>query len=151
MMYRSGWGSKPGQERVLGIDITRTGFDWALAHSCITHFDAALHDSPDVWQQILRAAPVRVQWDPERTLLLEALPWRTIQIGLRGEAVDAYLDEWIKGIEDVTVLAKEVEAAVGQNNLERAGRLVPIERPYPLSDDIARHVGCSVELTERPP
>ncbi len=123
MMYRSGWGSKPGQERVLGIDITRTGFDWALAHSCITHFDAALHDSPDVWQQILRAAPVRVQWDPERTLLLEALPWRTIQIGLRGEAVDAYLDEW----------------------------LVPIERPYPLSDDIARHVGCSVELTERPP
>jgi hypothetical protein len=30
MMYRSGYATKPGQEVVLGIDIAREGFDWAL-------------------------------------------------------------------------------------------------------------------------
>src|SRR6266516_5749190 len=33
MMYRSGWATKPGQERVLAVRISRAGFEWALAHS----------------------------------------------------------------------------------------------------------------------
>lgn len=32
MMYRCGWATKPGQERVLAVQISRTGFEWALAH-----------------------------------------------------------------------------------------------------------------------
>jgi hypothetical protein len=28
MMYRCGWATKPGQERVLAIQITREGFEW---------------------------------------------------------------------------------------------------------------------------
>ena len=35
MMYRCGWATKPGQERVLAVTITRAGFDWALEHSCL--------------------------------------------------------------------------------------------------------------------
>src|SRR5262245_29151916 len=38
MMYRCGWGYKDsGQERVLAIDISRSGFEWALEHSCLSH------------------------------------------------------------------------------------------------------------------
>src|SRR5689334_14253223 len=37
MMYRCGWGSKPDQECVLAITITRAGFDWALEHSSLAH------------------------------------------------------------------------------------------------------------------
>ncbi|CAM5309459.1 hypothetical protein SHIRM173S_10843 [Streptomyces hirsutus] len=33
-MYRCGWGTKEGQETVLAVDITREGFEWALAHAC---------------------------------------------------------------------------------------------------------------------
>jgi hypothetical protein len=33
MMYRSGWATKPGQERVLATAITRDGLEWALAHA----------------------------------------------------------------------------------------------------------------------
>lgn len=33
MMYRCGFASKPRQERVLAIDVTRSGFEWALAHA----------------------------------------------------------------------------------------------------------------------
>lgn len=87
MMYRSGWATKPGQERVLAIDILRDGFDWALAHSSVSHFDRSMHSDIDDWKSVLERSPVRIQWDPERSIALEALPWRAIQIGLGGDAV----------------------------------------------------------------
>ncbi|MGH3276694.1 MAG: DUF4291 family protein [Streptosporangiaceae bacterium] len=62
MMHRSGWAGKPGQERVLAIEITRAGFDWALAHSCLSHYDSAQHDSPQDWAAMKDASAVRVQW-----------------------------------------------------------------------------------------
>ena|ERR1700754_275057 len=39
MMYRSGWASKENQERILEIKIKRSGFEWALRNSCLSHFD----------------------------------------------------------------------------------------------------------------
>jgi len=39
MMYRSGWATKPGQERILAIDIERCEFDWSLLQGCLSHFD----------------------------------------------------------------------------------------------------------------
>jgi Domain of unknown function (DUF4291) len=74
MMYRCGWATKHGQERVLAIEITRVGFEWALAHACLSHFDPAHHRDRGAWSQCLKASPVRVQWDPERSLRLAALP-----------------------------------------------------------------------------
>ena len=38
MMYRSGYATKPGQEVVLGIDISREGFEWALEHATLSKF-----------------------------------------------------------------------------------------------------------------
>ena len=49
MMYRSGWGTKDGQERVLAIDITRSGFQWCLENACLSHFDPAIHASESAW------------------------------------------------------------------------------------------------------
>src|SRR3954467_12174518 len=80
MMYRSGWGTKPDQERVLAIELTRAGFEWALAHASLSHFDPRVHESAEAWEAEKRASPVRVQWDPERSLHLEPLPHRAIQI-----------------------------------------------------------------------
>ncbi|WP_267877653.1 DUF4291 family protein [Massilia frigida] len=38
MMYRAGWGFKDaGQQRILAIDISREGFEWALANGCLSH------------------------------------------------------------------------------------------------------------------
>ena len=45
MMYRSGWATKPGQERVLAITISREGFEWALAHASLSHYDRGLYAS----------------------------------------------------------------------------------------------------------
>jgi len=84
MMYRSGWGHKQGQEGILAIDISRAGFDWALANSCLSSFDPSVHESVQAWKALLATTPVRIQWDPERTVSLEPRPWRTIQLGLAG-------------------------------------------------------------------
>ena len=142
MMYRSGWGTKPGQECVLGVDILRTGFEWALAHSCLSAFDAGLHGDHESWVAALRSSPVRIQWDPERTLDLEPLPWRTVQIGLGGHAVDAYLDEWITKVEDMTALVREVQRAAKNGDTVGARRLLPMEVPYPIPIDVSRQIGC---------
>ena len=61
-----------------------------------------------MWRERLSASPVRVQWDPERNLRLERLQWRTIQVGLSGPSVTAYLTTWIAGITDVTPLARRI-------------------------------------------
>lgn len=103
MAYRSGWATKPGQTRVLRIHLTRAGFEWALAHSTLSHYDAAHHESEQSWRDSLTTSPVRIQWDPEQTLTLQPQPnIRSIQIGLSPEAVHHYVHDWITTIEDAT-------------------------------------------------
>src|SRR3989442_12216507 len=89
MMYRSGFGSEPGQEFVLGIDITREGFEWALHNAVLSSYQPGFHASYDDWMREIKAKPVRMQWDPERDWRLQPVVGvRTIQVGLSGEAVD---------------------------------------------------------------
>ncbi len=128
MMYRCGWATKPGQERVLAITITRAGFEWALKHSSLSH-------------ERDHSAPVRVQWDPERSVALEKLEHRAIQVGLGREAVDRYVDEWVTKIEDVTPLAHEIARLVADGRREEASRRLPLERPLDLPARVAAAVG----------
>jgi hypothetical protein len=140
MMYRCGWALKEDQQTVLAVEISREGFLWALRHACLSHHVPALHGDAAAWKRQLRQAPTRVQWDPERNLRLDPLPHRSLQLGLGGEAVERYADEWIRGIEDVTPLAREIHAWVRAGELERAARLLPRERPYPLDDAVLAHL-----------
>jgi hypothetical protein len=128
MMYRCGWATKPGQERVLAVSITRAGFDWALANACLSHYDPAVHQDRAEWSRQLKGSPVRVQWDPERSPQLGELPYRSLQLGLGGVAVGHYVDEWITGITDVTALAHEIHGLVRAG--EDATAQLPVERPY---------------------
>ncbi|MFE4409794.1 DUF4291 family protein [Streptomyces sp. NPDC093064] len=76
MMYRCGWGAKAGQETVLAVEITRDGFEWALRHACLSSYARGVHADRATWQRELKRAPTRVQWDPERDLRLQPLPYR---------------------------------------------------------------------------
>lgn len=141
MMYRSGWGTKPDQERVLAISMSRDGFERALAQASLSHFEKPVHGSVEAWRTQKESSPVRVQWDPERSILLEPLPQRAIQIGLSGRAVDAYVDQWITGIRDVTELARDIHADVRAGNSAKAADKLPSERPYPLPAAIRDRLG----------
>ncbi|HEY8979185.1 MAG TPA: DUF4291 domain-containing protein [Streptomyces sp.] len=137
MMYRSDWGTSAGQETVLAVEITRDGFDWALRHSCLSSYVRGLHPDHDTWRRELKRAPARVQWDPERDLNLRPLPYRSLQLGLSGEASARYADEWTVSIKDVTPLAREIHELVERGELDSAARLLPRERRYRLGDSSA--------------
>ena len=136
MMYRCGYGTKTGQEVVLGIDITRDGFEWALEHAVLSSYSPSMHFSHEAWQSGLEEAPVRIQWDPERDWRLRVVEdVRAIQIGLSGDAVQRYVNEWIVRMEDVTPIARRI-------GLNRENEATPEnlpdenETPYPLSSEL---------------
>lgn len=141
MAYRCGYGSKPGQERVLAIDITRDGFEWALANAALSH--PRRDQDKHAWKQELKTSPVRIQWDPERDLHHNALGFRAIQIGLSGEAVDRYVDEWITAISDVTPTMRRIAVLLRDDGLDEAVKLVPHEPPYPLGADLAAAIDAT--------
>jgi hypothetical protein len=131
MMYRSGYATKPGQEFVLGIDITREGFEWAIQNSVLSHFDASIHPSREVWQNLVSTRPVRIQWDPERDWRLRPIAGvRAIQLGLSGEAIPRYVNQWIVQIQDVTPIARRL-ADDAENSKTPSVNPSDCERPYP--------------------
>ncbi|MGW8327723.1 DUF4291 domain-containing protein [Streptomyces sp. NPDC055897] len=140
MMYRSGWGTKDGQETILAIEITREGFEWALEHACLAHYEHGLHPDRATWRRQLKQAPARVQWDPERDLNLRPLPHRSLQLGLADEAANRYVDEWSVSITDVTVLAHEIHAHVRDGDLNAAQQLLPSEDSYRVPDGLLDHL-----------
>ncbi len=164
MMYRSGWARKAGQERVLAIEVRRDGFEWALAHAALSHYDAGVHASRDSWRQQVAQSPVRIQWDPDRSPSLAPLPRRAIQVGLAGEAVRRYVGEWVVGISDITdtvhaihhglraARAPTPEGIAGIAGIEDAGGTrdaaavlpaLPVERAYPLPEAVRERIGAS--------
>jgi uncharacterized protein DUF4291 len=148
MMHRCGWASKPGQERVLAIQISRTGFEWVLANACLSHYEPGMHDSPQAWAAALAESPVRVQWDPDRSLNGDQLPTRAIQVGLAGEAARRYVREWITSVTDITSLVRRVRVQVQSGQPRDAHSLLPPETMYPLPVGIARRIGADPHPAE---
>jgi hypothetical protein len=141
MMYRCGHATKPAQEVVLGIDITREGFEWALAHAALARFIPSVHASHDESRTLLEESCVRVQWDPERDWRLNIIPGvRSIQIGLAGEAVERYVKNWIVHIEDVTQVAQQIAADLRLSVTPRHLPDAP-ETPYLLNFELQARIG----------
>jgi hypothetical protein len=143
MAYRCGWAAKPGQERVLAVEITRDGFHWALEHSCLTHYEPGTYPDPRAWHDRMKATCVRIQWDPERGLHGEALGYRSIQVGLSGDAVGRYVGHWIVSLSDVTGRMRQIHALVRAGRDDAARDLLPAEEPYPLAPDLAARIGAT--------
>ena len=141
MMYRSGWGTKPGQTRVLAIDMTRAGFEWALDHACLSHYEPGTYASKESWEALKAKASVRIQWDPERDASLRQLAYRAIQIGLSGKAVKLYVTAWIVGIIDISEQCREIRELQKTGKNFAAAALLPREHPYPMSDELKKIIG----------
>ncbi|MCU1799158.1 DUF4291 domain-containing protein [Pectobacterium polaris] len=131
MMYRSGWAKKdPGQNRILAIDLTHSGFREIINQGVLSHRNDDGCLSNDGWKRKVSDSDVVIQWDPERDLLLQKLDYRTIQIGLRREAVKRYTEEWIVDIKDITEKVNDVYNLVISNRLNEAYSLLLHEKPY---------------------
>lgn len=111
MMYRSGYSYKdPGQERILALTLTHDAFRDLLRRAVVSTHPKPTIDSGAKVKSESRAKPahVRVQWDPERTVRLGLLPYRSIQIGVPGALVADLVGGIVK-IEDVTETARSLK------------------------------------------
>ena len=51
---------------------------------------------------------------------------------------------WIKpSFEEITDIAKEAASHLSDGDIEKAHRLLPVERPYPLGTELAEHIGAT--------
>jgi hypothetical protein len=142
MMERSGWASKPGQERVLSIMITRQGWEEALANAVLTA--PSQGQSIEEWREALESSPIRVQWDPERTLKGGKAEQRSIQVGISRDWSRTYTGVWIKTIADITPLVAELDIKRKASDWAGAEQLLPKERPYPRPTELMKRIGCGV-------
>lgn len=131
MMYRCGWAEKENQEHVLAIDLRRDAFDYIVRHAIISTYSENCDISKSEWKRLIEKSDLRCQWDPERDVWGNALNFRTIQLGLRGQAILNYINDWIVDISDITVFVKEL-------NRQRTHGLditpnLPKERVYTIS------------------
>lgn len=130
MMYRCGWGEKENQEHILAIDIKRSGFDYAVANAVISSCPADGSMTREEWQRLVKQSDIRVQWDPEKDVNGENLPYRSVQIGLRGRALYDYVHDWIVQITDITGQVQTMNALRKQQIDIR--HLLPQEAVYPI-------------------
>jgi len=73
------------------------------------------------------------------------LEWRSIQIGLSGEAVkNELLNGWILRIEDFTETATKIGGLVELGQLAATEALLPSERPYVVLEESAR-IACHAD------
>jgi hypothetical protein len=133
LMHRSNWGLKSAQERILCVRIKRAGWEAALSQAVLTSFEPGVFASHEEWLAQFAAARVHLQWDPERSLRGTGLPHSSIQVGLSRHVIREYTDDWMVGIEDYTPLVRKIYTLLQSGHADKAKRLLPPERVYPVS------------------
>ena len=140
VMYRSGWGAKECQEITLAVRLRRTGFDEILQRAVHSSYVPEVYASPEDWKVCLAESPVRLQWDPDHDPSGGKQQRRAIQLGLSGDALRQYAQEWIVSIEDVSGFVTEQRPHAESSDF--ANLVTPQEEVYPISNpDIARNIG----------
>jgi hypothetical protein len=127
MMYRCGWGTKAGQEVILGLRIRRRFFDTLLDAAVPSSFDATCCASPQAWQDAVAASEVRRQWDPDHAPSGDKLRRRAIQLGLRGSLLRAFATSELLEVIDMTDFVARQRAYAQDDNPQL---LTPVERIY---------------------
>eukprot|EP00049_Salpingoeca_infusionum_P018739 m.358583 g.358583 ORF g.358583 m.358583 type:complete len:238 (-) comp18190_c0_seq1:1421-2134(-) len=147
MLYRSGYGHKPGQERVLRIKLTHQGFADILSQCRHVSTNKA-EPAP---QKHRGEGGGRVQWDPDRDLhradrrVPRRMYRRAIQIGVSGALSQLYNDS-IVSIEDVSELAHRVGDA---HRMQRKASTLPDDLLADLPIESMYEPRCSETVLER--
>ena len=102
MMYRSGWASKVNQERILAIKMSKAGFESLLEQGVYSSFQPDYYGTMENWKAALGKSEVRIQWDPDHNPDGEKLARRAIQIGMKGQSLEQFNEEFVQEIWDVS-------------------------------------------------
>ena len=141
MMARSNWATRSGQEHVLAVRIRRDGWESALRDAVLTSYQPGVHPDAETWSAAFSEAIVHVQWDPERSLRGTKLEHRSIQVGISRHRIERFVNDWIVDLEDITPRVHKMRDLLQVGSADRARRLQPPERPYPVPDEVAARLG----------
>jgi hypothetical protein len=139
MMYRSGWGTKEGQEITLGLRLHRVFFDSILVQAVESVYVEGHYPTREQWQEALARSLVRLQWDPDHDPAGAKLDRRAIQLGLRGGMLEAFARRELLEVIDLTefVAEQRLHAACGFADLR-----TPVERVYvPADPAVGKRLG----------
>ncbi|KAK3486109.1 uncharacterized protein B0T23DRAFT_246213 [Neurospora hispaniola] len=166
----------PGQERILAIKMKREDFLGLLRRGVLTHGTAPPHPGPQQGQKMtsdaqertsgesgeeaapkestreskrkdrLQSLDVKIQWDPERTVRLHSLNYRSIQIGIPAGLIKEWAQDMIVNIEDVTdkarTLKKILDERPDMNDEELAELgLIPKETEFEVPVELRSRLG----------
>jgi hypothetical protein len=144
MMYRSGWGTKEDQEVTLALRLRREFFESLLAQAVPSSWDGGLYATREEWAVAVAGSSVRLQWDPDHHPSGAKLDRRAIQLGLRGEALEAFGRRELVEVLDLSEFVAEQRAV-----LKSAGAsaiVTPRECVYRPADPlIAARLGLADE------
>ncbi len=140
MMYRSGWGTKEGQEIILGVRIRRTFFDRVLTQAVPSSHVGEKYATRDAWQSALASSDVRLQWDPDHDPAGEKMERRAIQLGLRGKTLHDFATTEILDVIDMTSFVAGQRENAARDRWQQLR--IPEERVYrPLDGAAGENVG----------
>lgn len=143
MMERCNWAQKSGQEHVLAITIHREAWEGALQEATLTSPDKKVYTNREQWRRQFKYSRIHVQWDPERSLRGAKLDHRSLQVGVSRHLIQAYNDEWLLSIEDITPLVHKIHRLCREGKHKIAKKQLPQERIYPLPKEIAQKIGST--------
>ena len=112
MMYRSGWGTKENQEVTLALRVRRAFFDSLLAEAVPSSWDRDEFATEEEWSREIGRSSVRLQWDPDHHPSGAKLERRAIQLGLRGEVLEAFGRRELMEVIDISAFVAEQRAAL---------------------------------------
>jgi hypothetical protein len=107
-----------------------------------------LYPSLEAWQAAVKSSSVRLQWDPDHLPSGEPCERRAIQLGLRGELLEAYGKREAREIIDMTDFVASQRAHL--NSWRTPGLLLmPIERVYrSIVPEVPARIGLDLESGE---
>ncbi|KAK3323720.1 hypothetical protein B0T19DRAFT_402019 [Cercophora scortea] len=153
MLYRAGYSYKDaGQARILALRMKHSDFIGLLEKGVLTTHpphqqEQEQHTSENKkTKEREKSSDVKIQWDPERTVRLDKLEYRSIQIGIPGALTEDWVENLIVGIEDVTERARDLKKVIDERpevtdqELVELG-LVPSERPFEIPEELQRALG----------
>lgn len=133
MMYRSGWASKPNQERILAISVSKEFFKKLLIEGELTSIKQSNYIEESIWRKFLRNSEVRIQWDPHHGPDESKLQRKAIQIGIKGNLQRQFGTSEIKFIEDITSFVREQRKYIQRKDYTYLK--IPIETKMEIEND----------------
>jgi hypothetical protein len=144
MMFRSGWGTKQDQECTLALRLRREFFESLLAQAVPSSWDRDRYATQENWASAVAQSEVRLQWDPHHHPSGAKLERRAIQIGLRGEVLEAFGRRELLEVIDLSEFVAEQRARLSSDGVSALH--APRERVYvPGEPAIVARLGLSRE------